>query len=146
MQQQQLQLQREQAEHKQPQQRQTREVAGLQQECASSSSHTRCTHATARVVAWRQQQHTHMHSTSVPSTSICISHLPLDPHPHQPTNTQGYETLGFTRQGGKTIYREWAPGAKAAALIGDFNNWEPAWMERDEWGVWSVELPDGEPG
>lgn len=42
------------------------------------------------------------------------------------------------------MYREWAPGAKAAALIGDFNNWEPAWMERDEWGVWSVELPDGE--
>jgi 1,4-alpha-glucan branching enzyme len=42
------------------------------------------------------------------------------------------------------VYREWAPGAKAAALIGDFNNWEPAWMERDEWGVWSVELPDGE--
>jgi 1,4-alpha-glucan branching enzyme len=57
---------------------------------------------------------------------------------------QGFETLGFTRKDGKTIYREWAPGAKAAALIGDFNNWECAWMEKDEWGVWSVELPDGE--
>lgn len=48
------------------------------------------------------------------------------------------------RKDGKTIYREWAPGAKAAALIGDFNNWECAWMQKDEWGVWSVELPDGE--
>lgn len=51
--------------------------------------------------------------------------------------------MGFTRRGNKTIYREWAPGAKSAALIGDFNKWEPAWMERDEWGVWSIELPDG---
>jgi 1,4-alpha-glucan branching enzyme len=57
---------------------------------------------------------------------------------------QGFESLGFVRKDGKTIYREWAPGAKAAALIGDFNNWECAWMEKDEWGVWSVELPDGE--
>lgn len=59
---------------------------------------------------------------------------------------QGYENLGITRKAGKTVYREWAPGAKAAALIGDFNKWEPAWMERDEWGVWSVELPDGKEG
>lgn len=56
---------------------------------------------------------------------------------------QGYENLGFSRRGNKTVYREWAPGAKAAALIGDFNKWEPTWMEKDEWGVWSVELPDG---
>jgi hypothetical protein len=57
---------------------------------------------------------------------------------------QGYENLGFTRKGNATVYREWAPGAKAAALIGDFNKWEPTWMEKDEWGVWSVEIPDGE--
>eukprot|EP00879_Flechtneria_rotunda_P011602 GHRR01012119.1.p1 GENE.GHRR01012119.1~~GHRR01012119.1.p1 ORF type:complete len:733 (+),score=193.09 GHRR01012119.1:150-2348(+) len=60
--------------------------------------------------------------------------------------SKGYEYLGFTRKGNKTIYREWAPGAKAAALIGDFNNWEPAWMNRDEWGVWSIELDDGPDG
>lgn len=59
---------------------------------------------------------------------------------------RGFDNLGFTRKAGKTIYREWAPGAKAAALIGDFNSWEPAWMERDEWGVWSVEIPDGPDG
>jgi 1,4-alpha-glucan branching enzyme len=51
--------------------------------------------------------------------------------------------LGFSRTASSTIYREWAPGAKAAALVGDFNGWEPAWMNKDEWGVWSVELPDG---
>ncbi|WIA28178.1 hypothetical protein OEZ86_010746 [Tetradesmus obliquus] len=59
---------------------------------------------------------------------------------------KGFESLGFVRKDGKTIYREWAPGAKAAALIGDFNNWECAWMQKDEWGVWSVELPDGPDG
>ncbi len=33
--------------------------------------------------------------------------------------------------------------AQAAALIGDFSNWEPVWMTKDQWGVWSVTLPDG---
>lgn len=28
--------------------------------------------------------------------------------------------------------------------VNKFDHWEPAWMERDEWAVWSVELPDGE--
>lgn len=70
--------------------------------------------------------------------SPAVGNLPLLLH------AQGYEYLGFTRKDGKTIYREWAPGAKAAALIGDFNGWEPFWMNRDEWGVWSIELPDSE--
>ncbi len=57
--------------------------------------------------------------------------------------TQGYETFGITRDGDALVYREWAPAARAAALIGDFNDWQPAWMSKDEWGVWSVRLPDG---
>ena len=56
---------------------------------------------------------------------------------------QGYERLGFTREGGATVYREWAPAATAAQLIGDFNGWEGAPMQRDASGVWSVTLPDG---
>ena len=55
----------------------------------------------------------------------------------------GYQTLGFRREGGRTVYREWAPGAAAAQLIGDFNGWGGTAMERDEFGVWSVTLPDG---
>ncbi|KIY96654.1 1,4-alpha-glucan branching enzyme, partial [Monoraphidium neglectum] len=59
---------------------------------------------------------------------------------------KGYEQLGFTRQGGATVYREWAPAATAAALIGDFSGWQPVWMEKGEFGVWSVTLPDGPDG
>jgi hypothetical protein len=29
---------------------------------------------------------------------------------HSSHFSQGYETLGFSRKGNKTIYREWAPG------------------------------------
>ncbi|KAG2486093.1 hypothetical protein HYH03_015188 [Edaphochlamys debaryana] len=56
--------------------------------------------------------------------------------------SKGYEYYGITREDGATVYREWAPAAQAAALIGDFSHWQPVWMSRDEWGVWSVRLPD----
>jgi len=41
-------------------------------------------------------------------------------------------------------YREWAPGADAAFLIGDFNDWDRTAhpMARDDYGVWSLFLPD----
>jgi 1,4-alpha-glucan branching enzyme len=78
--------------------------------------------------------HFHIPDINASATRLLSMHL----------SPQGFESLGFVRKDGKTIYREWAPGAKAAALIGDFNNWECAWMEKDEWGVWSVELPAGE--
>ncbi len=41
-------------------------------------------------------------------------------------------------------YREWAPGAQSLRLIGDFNGWDrgATFLERDEWGVWSVFLAD----
>ena len=54
----------------------------------------------------------------------------------------GYKHYGIIRENGKTVYREWAPGAAAAQLIGDFNGWAGTWMQRDEFGVWTVELPD----
>jgi 1,4-alpha-glucan branching enzyme len=62
--------------------------------------------------------------------------------------SQGHHTFGLnrgTRDGEPGVwYREWAPGAHYLALIGDFNGWERGAnpMERDEWGVWSVFLPD----
>lgn len=41
--------------------------------------------------------------------------------PHNPL--QGYEYFGFNRVDGGIVYREWAPAAAGASLIGDFNSW-----------------------
>ncbi|MCS6777731.1 MAG: alpha-amylase family glycosyl hydrolase [Chloroherpetonaceae bacterium] len=62
--------------------------------------------------------------------------------------SQGHRYFGFNRgeRNGEpgVWYREWAPAAHSLALIGDFNGWDrnanP--MQRDEWGVWSLFLPD----
>ncbi|KAL8125642.1 hypothetical protein AgCh_013052 [Apium graveolens] len=64
--------------------------------------------------------------------------------------SRGYEKFGFVRSDTGITYREWAPGAKSAALIGDFNNWNPNAdvMTRNEFGVWEIFLPnnvDGSP-
>ncbi|KAH0634714.1 hypothetical protein KY290_038213 [Solanum tuberosum] len=64
--------------------------------------------------------------------------------------SRGYEKMGFTRSATGITYREWAPGAKSAALIGDFNNWDANAdiMTRNEFGVWEIFLPnnvDGSP-
>ncbi|XP_077235855.1 1,4-alpha-glucan-branching enzyme 1, chloroplastic/amyloplastic isoform X2 [Tasmannia lanceolata] len=64
--------------------------------------------------------------------------------------SRGYEKFGFNRSATGITYREWAPGAKSAALIGDFNNWNPNAdiMTRNEFGVWEIFLPnnvDGSP-
>ncbi|BFZ57957.1 alpha-1,4-glucan branching enzyme [Savitreella phatthalungensis] len=57
--------------------------------------------------------------------------------------SKGYERFGFNIVGDKLIYREWAPNAFKASLIGEFNNWDrdahP--MQRDPYGVFSIELP-----
>ncbi len=42
------------------------------------------------------------------------------------------------------MYREWAPAAQSAQLIGDFNGWQGTPLDRDDFGVWSMRLPDGE--
>ncbi len=43
-------------------------------------------------------------------------------------------------------YREWAPAATYLSIIGDFNGWDRGAnpMQRDNWGVWSIFLPDTE--
>ncbi|KAK6942641.1 Glycosyl hydrolase, family 13, catalytic domain [Dillenia turbinata] len=62
--------------------------------------------------------------------------------------SRGYEKLGFQRSATGITYREWAPGAKSAALIGDFNNWNPNAdvMSRNEFGVWEIFLPNNADG
>uniref|UniRef100_A0A8R7PG48 Glycosyl hydrolase family 13 catalytic domain-containing protein n=1 Tax=Triticum urartu TaxID=4572 RepID=A0A8R7PG48_TRIUA len=62
--------------------------------------------------------------------------------------SRGYEKLGFTRSAEGITYREWAPGAHSAALVGDFNNWNPNadTMTRDDYGVWEIFLPNNADG
>ena len=59
---------------------------------------------------------------------------------------KGYRKFGFNKTtSGEIEYREWAPAACRACLIGDFNGWNPDanHMERDDFGVWSLTLPAG---
>lgn len=44
---------------------------------------------------------------------------------HSRVVPQGYEYFGFNRTEGGIVYREWAPAAAGASLIGDFNSWNP---------------------
>ncbi|KAL8790852.1 MAG: hypothetical protein Q9195_006177 [Heterodermia aff. obscurata] len=64
--------------------------------------------------------------------------------------SRGYEKFGFNAQeNGDIVYREWAPNATQAYLIGDFNGWnrEATPMTRGDFGVWEVTLhpKDGHP-
>ena len=66
--------------------------------------------------------------------------------------SQGHRYFGFNRgtDAGEpgVWYREWAPGAHALALIGDFNGWDRGAnpMSVDAWGVWHLFLPDRDYG
>ncbi|KAI7741948.1 hypothetical protein M8C21_024025 [Ambrosia artemisiifolia] len=57
---------------------------------------------------------------------------------------KGYLKFGLNREEGCIVYREWAPAAEEAQLIGDFNGWD-GWnhkMEKDQFGVWTIKIPD----
>jgi 1,4-alpha-glucan branching enzyme len=62
--------------------------------------------------------------------------------------SQGHHYFGLNRGelwGSKGVwYREWAPNALQLRLIGDFNNWDRMShpLVRDQFGVWSLFLPD----
>jgi 1,4-alpha-glucan branching enzyme len=66
--------------------------------------------------------------------------------------SQGHRIFGLNRgehNGEAGVwYREWAPGAEALSLIGDFNGWDrnadP--LDRGDWGVWYRFLPDSHYG
>jgi 1,4-alpha-glucan branching enzyme len=66
--------------------------------------------------------------------------------------SRGHLFFGFNRgeQAGVPglFYREWAPGADALALVGDFNDWDRQRhpLKRDAYGVYSLFLPDTEVG
>ena len=54
----------------------------------------------------------------------------------------GYMYYGIHRTETGWVYREWAPGADAIHLIGEFNNWDRQShpMTRKDNGVWEIEL------
>uniref|UniRef100_A0A0E0HVR7 1,4-alpha-glucan branching enzyme n=1 Tax=Oryza nivara TaxID=4536 RepID=A0A0E0HVR7_ORYNI len=56
--------------------------------------------------------------------------------------SKGYLKFGINTVDGATIYREWAPAAQEAQLIGEFNNWNGAKhkMEKDKFGIWSIKI------
>ena len=58
------------------------------------------------------------------------------------TFANGYMYYGFSRTEDGWVYREWAPGADAVHLIGDFNNWNRKShpMTRLEGGNWEIHL------
>ncbi|KAI8905871.1 glycoside hydrolase superfamily [Gorgonomyces haynaldii] len=57
--------------------------------------------------------------------------------------SRSYQQMGFSVDDHKIVYREWAPGAQEAFLVGDFNHWDrnSHKMTRDQYGVFSIELP-----
>lgn len=59
---------------------------------------------------------------------------------------QGFLNFGFNREEGGITYREWAPAAQEAELIGDFNGWNGSKhrMEKNRFGVWSITIPDSD--
>ncbi|KJK83366.1 1,4-alpha-glucan-branching enzyme [Metarhizium anisopliae BRIP 53293] len=64
--------------------------------------------------------------------------------------SRGYEKFGLNASDDGTItYREWAPNAVAASLVGDFNNWDANSheMKKNDFGVFEIVLPpkDGQP-
>ncbi|EIN10541.1 glycoside hydrolase [Punctularia strigosozonata HHB-11173 SS5] len=63
--------------------------------------------------------------------------------------TKGYLKFGFNvAEDGTVTYREWAPDAIEAVLIGDFNDWNRLShkMTKDQYGVWEIIVPPKAPG
>ncbi|MBE6954845.1 MAG: 1,4-alpha-glucan-branching enzyme [Ruminococcaceae bacterium] len=55
----------------------------------------------------------------------------------------GHLYFGIHKTRSGWVYREWAPNAEAAALVGDFNDWNVNThrMQRLDGGVWEISLP-----
>ncbi|XP_029443870.1 1,4-alpha-glucan-branching enzyme isoform X1 [Rhinatrema bivittatum] len=61
--------------------------------------------------------------------------------------SRSYESFGVNRQADGGLYcREWAPGAEAVFLTGDFNGWNPFShpYKRMDFGKWELYIPPGQ--
>ncbi|KAJ1668553.1 alpha-1,4-glucan branching enzyme [Coemansia sp. RSA 1813] len=58
--------------------------------------------------------------------------------------SQGYKDFGLHVTPEGVRYREWAPGAREASLVGDFNGWDTSanQMKCNEFGVWETVVPN----
>jgi 1,4-alpha-glucan branching enzyme len=56
--------------------------------------------------------------------------------------------MGAIPLDGATSFRVWAPNASAVAVVGEFNDWDPAThpLEREEGGMWAGQVADATPG
>ncbi len=64
---------------------------------------------------------------------------------HQGTNYRAYDYLGVHTEGGKRVFRVWAPNAKEVFVAGDFNGWDTSMPMRriTEGGIWEYEDAEG---
>ncbi|KAK9402202.1 C4-alpha-glucan-branching enzyme [Crotalus adamanteus] len=63
--------------------------------------------------------------------------------------TKSYQTFGINRFSDGGLYcKEWAPGAEAVFLTGDFNNWNPFShpYKKMDFGKWELFIPPGPDG
>ncbi|KAI0307022.1 glycoside hydrolase [Multifurca ochricompacta] len=63
--------------------------------------------------------------------------------------TKGFLNFGFNvKEDASVVYREWAPNAREAVLIGDFNDWNRTShpLKKNQYGVWEIVLPPTSPG
>ena len=56
----------------------------------------------------------------------------------------GHHYFGFHKRENGWFYREWAPGAEALYLTGDFNNWEKIPLKKLKNGIFELFLPGKE--
>lgn len=65
---------------------------------------------------------------------------------HEGSNARAYEYFGAHRiDGGKMVFRTWAPHATGVSVVGDFNGWDADAAPMalvDDGGVWETELPE----
>lgn len=65
---------------------------------------------------------------------------------HEGSNARAYEYFGAHRiNGGKMVFRTWAPHAAGVSVVGDFNGWDSdrnPMLPADDSGVWEAELPE----
>ncbi len=65
---------------------------------------------------------------------------------HEGSNARAYEYFGAHRiNGGKMVFRTWAPHAAGVSVVGDFNGWDldrNPMLPVDDSGVWEAELPE----
>src|SRR5437899_1764591 len=64
------------------------------------------------------------------------------------THSRLYEKLGAHLGADATRFAVWAPNAQSAAVVGDFNGWDPRAhpMQPSDAGIWQAAVPEAKQG